>query len=175
MSRDLIGKKVVILRDPDVSFSLWGCKGTVTRIDTLENVPVVKTEQKAGDDTRWMFFHIAPTALAEIKEDAPDAPADTVCEDPPVAVPGYVTVTVREDLIVSCSDRQDEEKPPLRRMIPLSSIESVSAREDGTSWIHLKDVVPCAPMYKPPLHVTEDFDEISRRMRTAAIGEDIVI
>ena len=169
MSRDLIGKRFVVLRSPEVSEAAYGRTGIAEELIPEWNTLVLKLDDMFPKE----YITVKRTDVYQVYSN--EEPSDTVCEDPPVAVPGYVPVTVKEDLIVSCSDRQDEEKPPLRRMIPLSSIEGVSAREDGTSWIYLKGTVPCAPMYAPPLHVAEDFDEVSRRMRTAAIGEDIVI
>ena len=169
MIRDLIGKRFVVLRAPGVSEAAYGRTGIARNV-----IPELNMVQLVLDDMfPKEYLTVERTKVYEVVSN--EEPTDTVCEDPPVAVPGYVSVTVKEDLIVSCSDCPDEEKPPLRRMIPLSSIEGVSAWEDGTSWIYLNGAVPSAPMYKPPLHVTEDFDEISRRMRTAALGEDIVV
>ena len=167
MIRDLIGKRFVVLRAPGISEAVYGRTGIARNV-----IPELNMVQLVLDDMfPKEYITVKRTDVYQVYSN--EEPSDTVCEDPPVAVPGYVSVTVTEDLIVSCSERPDEEKPPRRRLILLSSIESVGAREDGTSWIYLKGVVPCAPMYTPPLHVVEDFDEVSRRMRTAA-GEDPV-
>ena len=169
MSRDLIGKRFVVLRSPEVSETAYGRTGIAEGLNPEWNTLVLKLDDMFPKE----YITVKRTDVYQVYSN--EEPSDTVCEDPPFAVSGYVTVTVNEDLIVSCSDRPDEEKPPLRRMILLSSIESVSAREDGSSWIYWKGTAQRDPMCPPPLHVTEDFDEVSRRMRTAAIGEDIVV
>jgi hypothetical protein len=59
-------------------------------------------------------------------------------------------------------------------MILTSSVESVGELDDGSVLIRLKWAGPNDPLL-PPLHVVEDFDEVSRRMRTAMLGEELIV
>jgi hypothetical protein len=164
------GKRAVVLRSPGASSALWGVEGIVYGFDDENNVRFAFEGEK-----QIIYVIIPPSCVLYVQEADSEIPADTVREDPPVAVPGYVTVTVREDQFVMCSDRPDEgEKPPRRKMILTSSVESVGELDDGSVLIRLKWTNLNDPLI-PPLHVVEDFDEVSRRMRTAMLGEEFIV
>lgn len=86
---------------------------------------------------------------------------DNVREDPPVAVPGFITVTAApQSFLLSFS-----EKRHVREMIDIRDILCVIEQDNGRAMI-----VRRSDENKPavPLLVTvEDFDEVARRMRGA--------
>lgn len=111
---------------------------------TLEKRKLSEEEKKASEETEKKAIQV------------------NVHEDPPVAVPGFITVKAApQSFLLSFS-----EKRHVREMIDIRDILCVIEQDDGRAMI-----VRRSDENKPavPLLVTvEDFDEVARRMRRAA-------
>ena len=110
---------------------------------TLEKRKLSEEEKKASEETEKKAIQV------------------NVHEDPPVAVPGFITVTASPAsfMISFGAERR------VREMVDIRDILCVIEQEDGRAMI-----VRRSDENKPavPLLVTvEDFDEVARRMRRA--------
>ena len=84
-----------------------------------------------------------------------------VKEDPPIAVPGFVTVTAKKESLLC----PDFERKPFMYMIRLDRIDDVQEAKDGTACIFPKSEKN--DIYTPAIVTVESFDEVARRMRRA--------
>lgn len=86
-----------------------------------------------------------------------------VREDPPVAVPGFITVTASPKSFMLTFGAEKN----VREMIDIRDILCVIEQDDDRAMIIRRSDADKAQMV-PPLVTVEDFDEVARRMRRAA-------
>lgn len=85
-----------------------------------------------------------------------------VREDPPVAVPGFITVTASPKSFMLTFGAEKN----VREMIDIRDILCVIEQDDDRAMIIRRSDADKAQMV-PPLVTVEDFDEVARRMRRA--------
>lgn len=86
-----------------------------------------------------------------------------VREDPPVAVPGFITVTASPASFMISFGTEHR----VREMVDIRDILCVIEQEDGRALIVRRSDEGKVTTV-PPLVTVEDFDEVARRMRRAA-------
>ncbi len=168
-----IGERYAVAESDRVDSRYWGLIGTVADVDLARQtvrLDIPRNYADALDAMRvWLRAdyllplddagHIIRSTEAE-EEEARPISAD-VHEDPPVAVPGFITVTAApQSFLLSFS-----EKRHVREMIDIRDILCVIEQDNGRAMI-----VRRSDENKPavPLLVTvESFDEVARRMRRA--------
>ena len=162
------GTLVRIMPSEFVKDKYWNLRGRVATYNAERNL--YRIESPGLDDRKiW----VALCDLIEEKEtETCDGfiPAkkeekkpleDNVHEDPPVAVPGFVTVTAKVESLLC----PQPEREPYREMIRLDRIDDVHEKNDGTACIFMKNEKN--NVYAPAIVTVESYDEVARRMRRA--------
>ena len=149
------GTTVQIVPSMAVPEKYWYMLGTVEDYDEARDLNKVEIP---GFGETWAN---AVDLCVYLKTEQDKKPIEeTVREDPPVAVPGFVTVTAKTESLL-CPDFG---RKPFLYMIRLDRIDDVQEAKDGTACIFLK----CEQnVLAPPIVTVEDFDEVARRMRRA--------
>ena len=155
------GTAVQIMPSMAVPAKYWYMLGTVKDYDKARDLN--KVEVPGIGETWANAVDLCDRAdfPEETKQDKEPIEGN-VKEDPPVAVPGFITVTAApQSFLLSFSEEKH-----VREMIDIRDILCVIEQDDGRAMI-----VRRSDENKPavPLLVTvEDFDEVARRMRRAA-------
>lgn len=152
------GTAVQIVPSMAVPKKYWYHLGTVKDYDEARDLNKVEIP---GIGETWANAVDLCVSLRKETEQDKEPIEGNVKEDPPVAVPGFITVTAApQSFLLSFS-----EKRHVREMIDIRDILCVIEQDNGRAMI-----VRRSDENKPavPLLVTvESFDEVARRMRRA--------
>lgn len=165
-----IGERYAVAESDRVDSRYWGLIGTVADVDLARLTVLLDIPRNYADALKvWLHAdyllplddagHIIRSTEAEEEKARPISAV--VREDPPVAVPGFITVTAApQSFLLSFSEVKH-----VREMIDIRDILCVIEQDNGSAMI-----VRRSDENKPavPLLVTvESFDEVARRMRRA--------
>ena len=167
-----IGERYAVAESDRVDSRYWGLIGTVADVDLARLTVRLDIPRHYADAlTVWLNAdyllplddagHIIRSMEAEEEEERPIS-AD-VREDPPVAVPGFITVTASPaSFMISFGPERR-----VREMVDIRDIICVIEQDDGRALIVRRSDEGKVTTV-PPLVTVEDFDEVARRMRRAA-------
>lgn len=168
-----IGERYAVAESDRVDSRYWGLIGTVADVDLARLTVRLDIPRHYADALKvWLNAdyllplddagNIIRSTEAEEEEEARPIVAD-VREDPPVAVPGFITVTASPaSFMISFGTERR-----VREMIDIRDILCVIEQDDGRALIVRRSDEGKVTTV-PPLVTVEDFDEVARRMRRAA-------
>lgn len=165
-----IGERYAVAESDRVDSRYWGLIGTVADVDLARLTVRLDIPRHYADALKvWLHAdYLLPLddaghiirSTEEEEEEARPISAD-VHEDPPVAVPGFITVTAApQSFLLSFS-----EKRHVREMVDIRDILCVIEQDDGRAMIVRRSDKNKPAV--PPLVTVESFDEVARRMRRA--------
>lgn len=167
-----IGMRCAVAESDRVDSRYWNLIGTVADVD-MARMTVRLCIPRGNMDGLTVWLHaddLLPVddaghiiRSATVDEEGARPIEANVREDPPVAVPGFITVTASPKSFMLTFGAEKN----VREMIDIRDILCVIEQDDDRAMIVRRSDADKAQMV-PPLVTVEDFDEVARRMRRAA-------
>ena len=156
------GTTVQIMSSSTVPEKYWYMLGTVKDYDEVRDLNKVELPGIGETWANAVDLCVRADFPKETKQDK-EPIEENVKEDPPVAVPGFITVTASPKYFMLTFGAEKN----VREMIDIRDILCVIEQDDDRAMIVRRSDADKAQMV-PPLVTVEDFDEVARRMRRAA-------